>query len=113
MLEPALAARLEGTPEKRRLNWTKFEHNDTLFGPVIIRSHYVPGQKIADGRTRPLIEPFTQVAVKPDNESILMEPVLLPPAIAGVDNMEKAFIHDSISSDYHGWTAEQVCMSHS
>ena len=58
MLEPALAGGLEGTPEKRQLTWTEFAHDDTLFGRVIIRSHYISGQRTADGRVRPLIEPF-------------------------------------------------------
>jgi hypothetical protein len=111
VLEPALAAGLEGTPEKRQLNWTKFEHNDTLFGRVIIRSHYISGQKIADGRIRPLVEPFTKVVTKPDAESMLTEAVVLSPEISGADKMDRAFIHDSICSEYHGWTAEQVCIS--
>ena len=111
VLEPALSGGLQGTPEKRHLNWIKFEHNDTLFGPVIIRSHYVPGQKIADGRIRPLMEPFTKAITGSDGDSeyILTEAVVMPPGIAGLDKMEEAFIHDLISSKSYGWTAEQVC----
>lgn len=110
VLEPALAGGLQGTPEKRHLNWTKFEHNDTLFGRVVIRSHYVPGDNTADGRTRPLIELFTKVVANPETESLLTEAVVLPPDVAGVDKMDKVFIHDSICSEYHGWAAEQVCI---
>ncbi|KAB8199465.1 hypothetical protein BDV34DRAFT_231201 [Aspergillus parasiticus] len=108
-LEPALAGGLEGTPEKRLLTWAKFEHNDNLFGRVIIRSHYVSGQRTEDGRVRPLIEPFTKVVSKPDSESILTEAVVLAPDTTGTEvEMDKAFIHDFIRSVYHGWTAEQI-----
>ncbi|QMW42552.1 hypothetical protein G4B11_005876 [Aspergillus flavus] len=108
-LEPALAGGLEGTPEKRLLTWAKFEHNDNLFGRVIIRSHYVSGQRTEDGRVRPLIEPFTKVVSKPDSESILTEAVVLAPEATGTEvKMDKAFIHDFIRSVYHGWTAEQI-----
>ncbi|KAB8269235.1 hypothetical protein BDV30DRAFT_230021 [Aspergillus minisclerotigenes] len=108
-LEPALAGGLEGTPEKRLLTWAKFEHNDNLFGRVIIRSHYVSGQRTEDGRVRPLIEPFTKVVTKPDSESILTEAVVLAPETTGAEEkMDKAFIHDFIRSVYHGWTAEQI-----
>lgn len=111
-LEPALAGGLEGTPEKRLLTWAKFEHNDNLFGRVIIRSHYVSGQRTEDGRVRPLIEPFTKVVSKPDSESILTEAVVLAPEATGTEvKMDKAFIHDFIRSVYHGWTAEQVRIS--
>ncbi|KNG85186.1 hypothetical protein ANOM_007140 [Aspergillus nomiae NRRL 13137] len=110
MLEAALAGGLQGTPEKRQLTWTEFEHNDTLFGRVIIRSHYISGQRTADGRVRPLVEPFTKVVVKPYAESILTEAVVLAPETAGAEQekTDKAFIHDSIRSMYHEWTAEQI-----
>ncbi|GAB1207154.1 hypothetical protein APSETT445_005864 [Aspergillus pseudonomiae] len=109
-LEPALAGGLQGTPEKRQLTWAEFEHNDTLFGRVIIRSHYIAGQRTADGRVRPLVEPFTKVVVKPEAGSILAEAVVLAPETAGAEQekTDKAFIHDSIRSMYHEWTAEQV-----
>lgn len=64
ILEPALTGGLEGKPEKRPLTWTDFHHEDTLFGPVIIRSHYISGQRVADGRVQPLVEPFTKVAAE-------------------------------------------------
>lgn len=112
MLEPALAGGLEGTPEKRQLTWTEFAHDDTLFGRVIIRSHYISGQRTADGRVRPLIEPFTRVVTKPDTESILAEPVVLASETAGAEEkIDKAFIHDFVRSVYHEWTAEQVRIS--
>ncbi|OGM48270.1 hypothetical protein ABOM_002079 [Aspergillus bombycis] len=108
LLEPALAGGLQGTPEKRQFTWTEFEHNDTLFGRVIIRSHYISGQRTADGRVRPLVEPFTEVVCKPDAKSILTEAVVLGPETAEEEKTDKAFIHDSIRSVYHGWTAEQI-----
>lgn len=109
-LEPALAGGLEGTPEKRLLTWTEYEHDDTLFGRVVIRSHYISGQRIADSRVRPLVEPFTKIVAKPDAESILTEAVVMATEIAGAEEetMDKAFIHDFIRSVYNGWTAEQV-----
>lgn len=110
MLEPALTGGLEGKPEKRPLTWTDFDHDDTLFGPVIIRSHYISGQRVADGRVQPLVEPFTKVAAE-DAGSILREAVVMTPEIAGSgaeEELDKAFIHDFVRSAYSGWTAEQV-----
>ncbi|KAE8415981.1 hypothetical protein BDV36DRAFT_297493 [Aspergillus pseudocaelatus] len=50
VLEPALTGGLKGVPEKRSLAWTEVEHNDILFGRVIILSHYIDGEKISGGR---------------------------------------------------------------
>lgn len=110
MLEPALTGGLEGAPEKRPLTWTEFPHDDTLFGRVIIRSHYIPGRRVADDRVKPLVDPFTKVAK--DTESILREAVVMTPDIAGSGaDIDKAFIHDLVRSVYSGWTAEQVRIS--
>ncbi|BCS21147.1 uncharacterized protein APUU_21579A [Aspergillus puulaauensis] len=113
VLESALTGGLEGAPEKRPLTWTDFHHADTLFGRVIIRSHYIPGRGVADGRVEPLVEPFTKVD-KEDAGSILREAVVMTPEIAGSgaeEEIDKAFIHDFVRSVDSGWTAEQVRVS--
>jgi hypothetical protein len=88
----------------RTLSWADFKHDDTLFGPVIIRSHYVPGAKKPDGRIRPVLEVQTQV------DRFNIEPWLTAAVITDqkTENLEKAFMHDYIRSVSAGWTAEQV-----
>lgn len=107
-LEPALAVGLKGTPENRQLTWAEFEHNDTLFGPVIIRSHYIAGAKTSDGRFRPVVELQTK-ATGSDVESFLTEVAVMDLEVEDAEEtVEKAFIHDFVRSVNSGWTAEQV-----
>src|SRR3954466_12162555 len=56
IFEAALTGGLKGVPERRPLTWTEFHHNDTVFGPVIIRSHYISRTRTSDGQVRPLVE---------------------------------------------------------
>lgn len=101
---------LKGVPERRPLNWTEFEQNDTLFGLIRIRSHYIDGTMTSNGRVRPLVE----IQIKnagPDSESFLGEAISMEQtdeAIGGT--IEKAFIHDFVRSVHSGWIAEQVCI---
>ncbi len=103
---------LKGVPERRPLNWTEFEQNDTLFGLVRIRSRYIDGTMTSDGRVQPLVEPQIKDA-GPESESFLSEAISMGQkgeAIGGT--IEKAFIHDFVCSINSGWIAEQVCISH-
>jgi hypothetical protein len=86
------------------LCWADFKHDDILFGPVIVRSHYVPGAKKPDGRIYPVLEVQTQV------DQFNIGPWLTAAVITDqkTDNLEKAFMHDYICSVNTGWTAEQV-----
>lgn len=112
ILEPAVTGGLKGVPERRPLNWTEFEQNDTLFGLVRIRSRYIDGTMTSDGRVRPLVELQIKGA-GPDSESFLREAISMGQKgeATGVA-IEKAFIHDFVSSVDSGWIAEQVCISH-
>ncbi|QKX55863.1 uncharacterized protein TRUGW13939_02962 [Talaromyces rugulosus] len=103
-LEQVLTGGLRGAPEVRSLSWADFKHDDTLFGPVIVRSHYVPGAKKPDGRIYPVLEVQTQVD-RFNIESWLTAAVITDQK---TDNLEKAFMHDYICSVSTGWTAEQV-----
>ncbi|KAJ5383223.1 hypothetical protein N7517_001134 [Penicillium concentricum] len=105
--EAALTSGLKGAPEKRPLTWTEFEHNDTIFGLVYIRSHYISGERTSHG-VRPLIELQTKdvgsgilygltEAIAVDHESETAQTIV-----------EKAFIHDFVRSVHFGWTAEQI-----
>ncbi|KAH8697704.1 hypothetical protein BGW36DRAFT_379263 [Talaromyces proteolyticus] len=100
-LEPALTGGLKGIPENRPLTWAEFEHNDTLFGPVIIRSHYIAGVKISDRRFRPVVELQTKAAGS--NMAVMNLEVE-----AVEETVEKAFIHDFVRSVNSGWAAEQI-----
>lgn len=108
VLEPALTGGLKGVPEKRELTWIEFEHNDTLFGSVSIRSHYIPGVRDPKGCVRPVVEFETKSA----GIDALAEAVLIDDQnqVEG-ELIEKAFIHDFIRSFDSGWTAEQVRIS--
>ncbi|KAL4820746.1 hypothetical protein BDW67DRAFT_180307 [Aspergillus spinulosporus] len=107
VLEPVLTGSIKGAPEKRSLTWTESEHNDTLFGRVRICSHYIAGEKISDGRFRPLVELQTKIA-ESDVESMLIEAVAMAQEAETAEIVEKAFIHDYICSVDSGWTAEQI-----
>ncbi|KUL83800.1 hypothetical protein ZTR_06607 [Talaromyces verruculosus] len=99
---------LKGEPENRQLTWAEFEHNDTLFGPVIIRSHYISGTRYLDKGFRPIVELQTTAAGS-DVRPFLTE-------LIGTDleaesehmTVEKVFIHDFVRSANSGWTAEQI-----
>jgi hypothetical protein len=102
-LEPALTGGLKGVPERRPLTWAEFDHNDTIFGPVIIRSHYISGTRNPDGRVRPLVE------LQIENAGFLVEAVVVDQEGETAEaTIEKAFIHDFVRSMDYGWTAEQV-----
>lgn len=107
MLEPALTGSIKGAPEKRSLTWTESEHNDTIFGRVRIRSHYIAGKKISNGRVQPVVELQTKAA-ELDAESMLIEAVAMAQEVEAAETVEKAFIHDFVCSVNSGWTAEQV-----
>lgn len=99
---------VKGEPENRQLTWAEFEHNDTLFGPVIIRSRYIAGTKYLDNEFLPIVELQTPAAGS-DVGAFLT-------ALIGTDleaesehtTVEKVFIHDFVRSANSGWTAEQV-----
>lgn len=108
-LEPALTGGMKGTPERRPLNWTQFEQNDTLFGPVRIRSRYIDGTVISDGQVRPLIELQIKDGGQ-DLESFLDKEFSMDTKHEATDGIIKeAFIHDFVCSINSGWIAEQVC----
>lgn len=111
-LEPALTGGLKGASERRPLNWTEFEQNDTLFGLVRIRSRYIDGAITSDGLVRPLVELRSKDA-GPDSISFFAEAIAMEKedkATGGT--IEKAFIHDYVCSINSGWVAEQVCIEH-
>jgi hypothetical protein len=111
-LEPALTGGLTGASERRPLNWTEFEQNDTLFGLVRIRSRYIDGAMTSDGLVRPLLELQSKDA-GPVSESFLGEAISMEKEEAATSGtIEKAFIHDYVCSTNFGWVAEQVCMEH-
>ncbi|EAW16919.1 uncharacterized protein NFIA_002710 [Aspergillus fischeri NRRL 181] len=102
-LEAALTGGLKGVPERRPLTWTEFEHDDTIFGPVVIRSHYVSEKRNSGGRVCPLVELQTKDA------GCLVEAVVVgQDGEAAEATIEKAFIHDFVRSMDYGWTAEQI-----
>jgi hypothetical protein len=86
----------------------EFEQNDTLFGLVRIRSHYIDGTITSDGLVRPIIE----LQMKgPESESFLGEAISMEKKNETIDGtIEKAFIHDFVYSINSGWIAEQVCI---
>lgn len=101
--EAALTGGLKGVPERRLLTWTETEHHDTIFGPVIIRSHYISGIRSPDGRVRPFVELQTK-----DADYLTEAVVLDQERDAAEATIKKAFIHDFVRSADSGWTAEQV-----
>ncbi|KAL3486941.1 hypothetical protein BJX62DRAFT_241520 [Aspergillus germanicus] len=107
LLEPALAGVLKAAPDKRPMMWTESEYSDNLFGPVIIRSQYISGEAMADGRVRPLVEIQTR-DLGPDAERMLTEAIVITKDNAEEGIIGKAFIHDFARSVDSGWTAEQI-----
>ncbi|KAL2841841.1 hypothetical protein BJY01DRAFT_249337 [Aspergillus pseudoustus] len=107
-LEQVLTGGIRGAPEKRQLDWTVSEHNDTIFGRVLVQSRHIPGATDSDGRLRPVLEVQTQVD-RVNVEAFLNESVLPDQTIG--QNKEKAFMHDYIRSPNGGWTAEQVSIN--
>ncbi|KAJ0421519.1 hypothetical protein BJY00DRAFT_312124 [Aspergillus carlsbadensis] len=108
LFEPALGGMLKAAPDKRSMTWTDSEYNDNLFGRLVIRGHYISGEKMADGRVRPLVEIETK-DIEPDAEGILTEAIEI--AMDNTDQegtIEKAFIHDFARNVDAGWTAEQI-----
>lgn len=101
--EVTLTGGLKGVPERRLLTWAETEHHDTIFGPVIIRSHYVSGIRNPDGRVRPFLELQTK-----DAGCLTEAVVLAQEGDAAEATIEKVFIHDFVRSADSGWTAEQV-----
>jgi hypothetical protein len=108
-LEPALTGGLKGAPERRPLDWTQFEQNDTLFGLVRIRSRYIDGTVISDGQVRPLVELQIKDGGQ-DRESFLGGEFSIDTkheVTGGI--IKEAFLHDFVCSINCGWIAEQVC----
>ncbi|KAJ5154410.1 uncharacterized protein N7500_009849 [Penicillium coprophilum] len=108
MFEAGLASGLKGVPERRPLTWTEFKHNDTIFGPVFIRSQYVSGERTSDGRVRPLVELQTKNIGSGILHGLTEAIVIDQEDEAPGTTVEKAFIHDFVRSVDFGWTAEQI-----
>ncbi|KAF3401353.1 hypothetical protein DPV78_005938 [Talaromyces pinophilus] len=107
-LEPALTGGLKGAPERRPLDWTQFEQNDTLFGLVRIRSRYIDGTVISDGQVRPLVELQIKDGGQ-DRESFLGGEFSIDTkheVTGGI--IKEAFLHDFVCSINSGWIAEQI-----
>ncbi|CRG89672.1 hypothetical protein PISL3812_06711 [Talaromyces islandicus] len=108
MLEPALTGGLKGVSEKRPLTWAEFEHHDTLFLPVKIRSRYIGGAKISNNRIQPVTE-LQSYAAGSDAVLFLTGAVVTDlEAQDAKETIEKAFTHDFVQSVTSGWTAEQI-----
>lgn len=107
-LEQTLTGGIRGSPEKRQLDWTAFEHNDTMFGCVLVQSRHIPAAMDSDGRWRPVLEVQTQID-RPGIESFFKESLIPDQSIR--ENKETAFMHDYVQSSNGGWTAEQVSIN--
>ncbi|KAL3443178.1 hypothetical protein BJX65DRAFT_298420 [Aspergillus insuetus] len=107
-LEQVLSGGIRGATDKRLLGWTESEHSDTLFGRVIIKSHYVPGRRDSDGKVQPVFAAAT-VGIDATAEFFLNQAVVLDGyADVAEEDLHQVFLHEFIRSEGSGWTVEQI-----
>lgn len=102
-----LTGGIPGTKETRILDWRPTEHSDHIFGDAIIRSEIINGVEGEAGVVAPDLQLQTRIVCEQKKGEIEM---FLKGCHANIANrqLDGLYIHDFISSQQQGWTAEQV-----
>lgn len=111
VMHTMLTGGLTGSSETRIPDWVERLHKDNIFGDVLVRCRFVPGELDAGGNKWPQFDMQSTFYREPDR--IEAEEFLKNFTSSVVPAQEKegrkdSFLHDFVRNESAGWTAEQV-----
>lgn len=123
-VDQVITGGIQGSQERRQLDWEEREHVDNIFGTLQGRSRFVRGAKAEDGKVRPNLDIQTKVGEPEADAKVqrFLRGVVMKDASAAegfiVDDEgaefgdgEGLWMQSFVVNNEFGWTAEQVCFS--
>ncbi|KAJ6126852.1 hypothetical protein N7523_002464 [Penicillium sp. IBT 18751x] len=121
-VDQVITGGINGTQERRQLDWQQRDHTDNIFGTLHGRSRFIRGVKGADGKVRPAVEIQTKVGDAAADEKVAKflrgeilangsasEGFLVEDEGAEFGEGEGLYVQSWVVNEESGWTAEQVC----
>ncbi|KAJ5125498.1 hypothetical protein N7448_004818 [Penicillium atrosanguineum] len=120
-VDQVITGGINGTQERRQLDWEQRDHTDNIFGTLHGRSRFIRGVKGADGKVRPAVEIQTKVgdAAADEKAGKFLRGEILADGSASEGYLvedegdefgegEGLYVQSWVVNEESGWTAEQI-----
>lgn len=122
-IDQVITGGIQGSKERRQLDWEERDHVDNIFGNLKGRSRFLRGGQGEDGKVRPKVEVQTNVGEEEADQRVrrFLTGVVMRDGTSESEGFlvdeegdefgsgEGLWLQSFVINHEYGWTAEQVC----